>query len=727
MADPARKIESEDTGATPLNFDVKQSGPQLKSTKITDNGQSSGASIGPSVAANDNDVTNDQGGPAPRSSQLTGQPGFSGSQQAGQPQPGQPTQTSGESKVNQSATTAPKESVTQVEPGDQGAATQSDAAAKQESKAEAGKSEATKKNDEKKGEKDGTDDEKKEKEAADVPDKGGVNESDQQAKKLEGDTNAAAQDSNPEKAALALENKNTETPKNQNLKPAQTEQRPNIPLPAQPRPAVGRRNPLRPNTTTTPTASRPNASGQPTKSSNQSAPSSPKSNDAKGSAGRSFASRAQQGMQKMADRQLKDEKDGDATISKATQGPGISAKKSGALAADVANKANLEKQVAEAAARRAGAIAGGLGASKKTQENITVSLIVLINLVFLVLEVVSGIGILLFILHIVLFLYWLSKENRWKKSLLALVMILLSPFTLVFGVFVAFSITLLGFIFITCQTTANSIPFGIPISYVTSIGSFFGANFGPFAQVCDHLNVHSLGVGGVANTTTRNANTPNGGTTRAVGIIDGQVILVDESGQTLTPVLANTQLVRPQSLAPEVANQANQAGYLSPASCKLGEIPYSEEVITRSVRLDNGETKLIAFPIHKTIDCIKNDPAKTAIRSVQLGKVVRLVDDDSVLGKYVTVEYPNGLRVSYYHLAQITPTLALGSILNAGQPIGTMGNTGQISFEGTQMLFELKDANGNWKVFNPISSNSNASVLTTFPCADNAGAQCLLD
>ncbi len=717
MADPARKIEPEDTGPIPLNFDVEQSGPQLKSTQITENGQSSAASIGPSVAANDTVVANDQGVAAPTNNQSVEQQSSSGTQPTSAPQSGQPTQPAGEAKVNQSATTTPRDSDTQVEPLEQGRE------GEQGLKAE--KSEATPKDDGKEQKKDDAPGVKKE--AADAPDKGDANESDQQAKKQQSNANVAAQDSNPEKAAQALENKDTALQKNQNLSPAQTAQRQNTPLPAQPRPAVGRRNPLRPNTTTTQSASRPNVPGQSAQRSNQSASSASNANDTKGGAGRSLASRAQQGMQKMAERQIKDEKNGDATTSKATEGPGINAKKSGALAADLANKANLEKQVAEAAARRAGAIAGGLGASKKTQENITVSLIVLINIVFLVLEVVSGIGILLFILHIVLFLYWLSKENRWKKSLLALVMILLSPFTLIFGVFVAFSITLLGFIFITCQTTANSIPFGIPINYVTSIGSFFGANIGPFAQVCDHLNVHSLGVGGVANTTTRNANTPTGSTARAVGMIDGQVVLVDESGQTLTPVLANTQLVRPQPLAPEIANQANQAGYLSPASCKLGDIPFSDEVITRNVRLDNGQTKLVAFPIHKTIDCIKNDPAKTTVRSVQLGKVVRLVDDDSVLGKYVTVEYPNGLRVSYYHLAQITPTLALGSILNAGQPIGTMGNSGQISFEGTQMLFELKDANGNWKVFNPISGNGDASVLTTFPCADNAGSQCLLD
>jgi murein DD-endopeptidase MepM/ murein hydrolase activator NlpD len=717
MADPARKIEPEDTGPTPLHFDVEQSGPQLKSTKITENGQSSAASLGPSVAANDNVVANDQGGAAPTNNQSVGQQSSSVTQPTRSPQSEQSTQPAGESKVNQSATTTPQDANAQVEPLEQGSG------GGQGLKAE--KSPAVSKEDGKEQKKDDASGVKKE--AADSPDKGVANESDQQAKKQEGDANVAAQDSNSAKAAPALENRDAALQKNQNLSPAKTAQRQNPPLSAQPRPAVGRRNPLRPNTTTTQSAGRQNVPGQSTQRSNQSDSSATNANVTKGGASKSLASRAQQGMQKMAERQIKDEKNGDATTSKATEGPGINAKKSGALAADVANKANLEKQVAEAAARRAGAIAGGLGASKKTQENITVSLIVLINIIFLVLEVVSGIGILLFILHIVLFLYWLSKENRWKKSWLALIMILLSPFTLIFGVFVAFSITLLGFIFITCQTTANSIPFGIPISYVTSISSFFGANIGPFAQVCDHLNVHSLGVGGVANTTTRNANTPTVSTARAVGMIDGQVVLVDESGQTLTPVIANTQLVRPQPLAPEIANQANQAGYLSPASCKLGDIPFSDEVITRNVRLDNGQTKLVAFPIHKTIDCIKNDPAKTTVRSVQLGKVVRLVDDDSVLGKYVTVEYPNGLRVSYYHLAQITPTLALGSILNAGQPIGTMGNSGQISFEGTQMLFELKDANGNWKVFNPISGNGDASVLTTFPCADNAGSQCLLD
>ncbi len=353
------------------------------------------------------------------------------------------------------------------------------------------------------------------------------------------------------------------------------------------------------------------------------------------------------------------------------------------------------------------------------------SLITLINIVFLVLEVLSGIGVLMFILHVILFLYWLFTEDRWKHSWMAAAAVFLMPFLSVFGIIAGFCIAIMGTAFIACHQMAESIPAGIPINVVTSIGSIFGANTGPFAQVCDLINVHSAGIGGVSRPHTA-APATTGGATHAVGTINGQVVLVDDNGQTLTPVIEGTQLVHPQPLSAELATQANQAGYVSPASCKLGEIPYSNEIISRNVLLDNGQTKLVAFPIHKTIDCIQNDPTKLSVRSVQLGKVVRRVEEDTVLGKYVTVEYPNGLRVSYYHLDAIPDTIALGSVVNAGQSVGTMGKTGQISFTGTQMLFELKDADGNWQVFNPVRDTADTSILTIFPCAGDISTKCLL-
>ena len=70
----------------------------------------------------------------------------------------------------------------------------------------------------------------------------------------------------------------------------------------------------------------------------------------------------------------------------------------------------------------------------------------------------------------------------------------------------------------------------------------------------------------------------------------------------------------------------------------------------------------------------------------------------------------------------------MGSVVNAGQAVGTMGTSGQVTFTGTQMLFELKDAQGNWQPFNPIRSDAASSILTVFPCAQaGSGTRCLLN
>lgn len=734
MADPARKIDPADTGGDELNFDVTQTGPQLKSTKITGGdgqGSAGSAPIGPSIAANDNAIANDNSNSNAGSSASNAQPNARDNASSSS---AQPATSAGSTTVNQSQAATQQESTAPVTAID---SNQSNGARESSSLNENSKVNSEKEDAATSGNKKEEKSNDKEKGSPEAKKEDGSEEPDAQAKKQESTAQAAAQDSDPEQAAQNLTNRNSDTQKNKAAAQEGAQPQANNPLPAQARPAFGRRNPLRPNTTTRPTqpASRPASPGGGKGSLASTA------GNAAGTTAGVAGQMAKKGVdlvkkgaskvKEMGEKQLADEKDGRIPKNDLTQGPNFKTKVAGISGGQILEGANAQKQVAEAAARKAGAIAGNFGANKKQQEFISINLIALINVIFLVIELLlieTVIAAFFLVFHIIIFLWWLLSKGRWKKAWLGTVALFLMPFVSIFALFAIAAMGILGTAFIVCNQTAQSIPFGIPISYVTSIGSFFGANVGPFAQVCDHLTVHSSGVGGVRNQVAQNRSgqAPTG-TTQVIGSINGQVVLVDENGQTLTPVIPNTRLVRPQPLASEIVTQANRAGYLSPASCKLGEIPYSEEMTTRSVRLDNGETKLVAFPIHKTIDCIKNDPAKATLRSIHLGKVVRLVDDDSVLGKYVTIEYPNGLRVSYYHLDQLTPTLALGSVLNAGQPIGTMGKTGQISFEGTQMLFELKDANGNWKIFNPINSNADASILTTFPCADNPNALCLLD
>lgn len=706
MADPARNLDPNLAEANYVapTVEIKQSTPEVSTT---------GGLVGPSVAANDNAVANDNGnssggGTTNNSPQPSGGDSSTATQSTAAGQGNQSTPNAG---TEENPNTV--DSNNAEEPGksqDQSAKAKGE---KDEKKEGEDNKDETKKDGKSEGE-------EEKKEGGESEAKAGEEAAADQQKK----SDAAEKDSDPEKA-LQAQAQTTPAPQEQNTAATQAEgSKTHAVAPAQARPNLGRRNPLKQNTPTASNQPRPSTSAQAANTSSKKTEGASQTGS-KAPAGTSFANKAQNQMRQMADRQSADEKSGKVESDKMTQGPGIDAKKNGSITTQVADSANVEKKVAEGAARRAGALAGGLGASKGTQQNITVSLITLINIVFLVLEVVSGIGVLLFILHVILFLYWLFTEDRWKHSWMAAAAVFVMPFLSVFGIIAGFCIAIMGTAFIACHQMAESIPFGIPINFVTSIGSMFGANTGPFAQVCDLINVHSAGVGGVSRPHTATPST-TGGATHAVGTINGRVVLVDDNGQTLTPVIDGTQLVHPQPLSSELNAQANQAGYVSPASCKLGEIPYSDQIVTRNVQLDNGQTKLVAFPIHKTIDCIQNDPTNLSVRSVQLGKVVRRVEEDTVLGKYVTVEYPNGLRVSYYHLASIPDSIALGSVVNAGQSVGTMGKTGQISFTGTQMLFELKDADGNWQVFNPVRNNADSSVLTIFPCAGDSSNKCLL-
>lgn len=406
------------------------------------------------------------------------------------------------------------------------------------------------------------------------------------------------------------------------------------------------------------------------------------------------------------------------------QGPNLSKAKGDSML----GKANLQKELAEQSARKVTAVAGKLGASKKTQQYISVNLIAGINLLFLIIELLlieTIIAGLIFVIHLIAFTIWLVTKERWKRAWLGAVALFALPVISVMAVIGTFVSFLLLFAVIGCQHSEGVLPFGIPVGWLTTRISAFGTNWGALSQICDVINVRSTGVGTTAAGTTpgQGASSP---VTRAMTLASGDVVLIDDVTAS-PPIIAGTELRRPPQVPGTLTNQVNAAGYTSPAQCLLGDLPYSESVRMQRVVLDDGRERIVSLPAHQTIDCLQPDTARRNIHAIQTGTVVKRVEDDIVLGNYVTIEHPNGLRVSYYHLGSLPEDLVLGTIVGPGQLVGVGGQTGTNTFVGTKMQFEYKTSQGGWQVFNPISSTPALSIVTPFPCADNRLKNCLLE
>lgn len=383
--------------------------------------------------------------------------------------------------------------------------------------------------------------------------------------------------------------------------------------------------------------------------------------------------------------------------------------------ADTKGKGGLEQRAVKAVAGKAVDAAGKAFGWNATQKAFVM------HLIGLLLELISGIGTVIFIFHVIGLLFWLVRKQRYEQ-----VKPMLLPFAglILGGLIIILLEVALVFTVVACEVQQSRIPFGIPIGVASSIASYFNADVGNLAQLCSRLNLHGAGVGSLAG--TRPGGGGGGGATTTIGDGTSGVSLVDALGAPAeVPLIAGTLFTRPQSLAPELGSQINAAGYVSPAQCKLGDLPFTNASSLTKVRLADGRDTIITLPMHQTVECIQNDSAKNMVKSMHIGKIIRLVYADGQLGDYVTIEYPNGLRISYYHLT-LLPDLTLGKTLNAGEVIGNLGQTGQTTFQGMTIRFEYKMTNGQWQAFNPINTNADISLLTPFPCAESANSRCLL-
>ncbi|MEH7246445.1 M23 family metallopeptidase [Neobacillus niacini] len=84
-------------------------------------------------------------------------------------------------------------------------------------------------------------------------------------------------------------------------------------------------------------------------------------------------------------------------------------------------------------------------------------------------------------------------------------------------------------------------------------------------------------------------------------------------------------------------------------------------------------------------------PEGTTLRSVADGVVDRVFDGTGLIGKGLSVQFPDGTRAIYGHMNEVKAHV--GDKIHAGDIVGLSGNTGNST--GPHLHFGLKDANGS--------------------------------
>lgn len=84
-------------------------------------------------------------------------------------------------------------------------------------------------------------------------------------------------------------------------------------------------------------------------------------------------------------------------------------------------------------------------------------------------------------------------------------------------------------------------------------------------------------------------------------------------------------------------------------------------------------------------------PEGTTLRSVADGVVDRVYDGTGLIGKGLSVKFPDGTRAIYGHMNEVKAHV--GDKVNTGDIVGLSGNTGNST--GPHLHFGLKDANGS--------------------------------
>jgi hypothetical protein len=120
---------------------------------------------------------------------------------------------------------------------------------------------------------------------------------------------------------------------------------------------------------------------------------------------------------------------------------------------------------------------------------------------------------------------------------------------------------------------------------------------------------------------------------------------------------------------------------------------------------------------------------KIPIVAAGAGTVERREMGHATRGNNIAITHANGMRTEYWHLHEVT--VAARATVSAGQPIGTMGNTG--NSEGAHLHFEMMLSKNVGTRFNPLPGyhwqdsrsgqrNPNPMFICTI-CGDNAACR----
>jgi murein DD-endopeptidase MepM/ murein hydrolase activator NlpD len=104
--------------------------------------------------------------------------------------------------------------------------------------------------------------------------------------------------------------------------------------------------------------------------------------------------------------------------------------------------------------------------------------------------------------------------------------------------------------------------------------------------------------------------------------------------------------------------------------------------------------------LHSGIDLAA--PAGSTVRSAAAGTVAFVGEKDSY-GQLIVINHSQGYQTRYAQLASIQ--VKLGQAVNAGDPIGTVGQTGQPSSTAAHLHFELRsNSKLGWVAEDPAPS-----------------------
>ena len=90
----------------------------------------------------------------------------------------------------------------------------------------------------------------------------------------------------------------------------------------------------------------------------------------------------------------------------------------------------------------------------------------------------------------------------------------------------------------------------------------------------------------------------------------------------------------------------------------------------------------------------------TPIKAYAAGTVIQNVKLHKSAGNYIKIDHGNGVATRYLHMVEQSP-LAVGTVVQAGQEVGKVGNTGVGT--GAHLHFEII-INGKYYVNDPFSN-----------------------